>query len=141
MKYLERWNRPAKAPQGALATNVIARGSSPRMQTNAMFTNNGPQLWNWKSEKNRYNAKMFIAFSSKLQVSKVLETFRFDHLDLFASPFLMISILRQFHFTHSFVLERKTKITYPDNMQSLTQLLSMIIILVFKLSRHKNLIV
>lgn len=141
MKYLERWNRPAKAPQGALATNVIARGSSPRMQTNAMFTNNGPQLSNWKSEKNRYNAKMFIAFSSKLQVSKVLETFRFDHLDLFASPFLMISILRQFHFTHSFVLERKTKITYPDNMQSLTQLLSMIIILVVKLSRHKNLIV
>lgn len=84
---------------------------------------------------------MFIAFSSKLQVSKVLETFRFDHLDIFADKYCCTILLRQFHFTHSFVLERKTKITYPDNMQSLTQLLSMIIILVFKLSRHKNLIV
>lgn len=89
---------------------------------------------------------MFIAFSSKLQVSKVLETFRFDHLDLFCKSlfddkYCCTILLRQFHFTHSFVLERKTKITYPDNMQSLTQLLSMIIILVVKLSRHKNLIV
>lgn len=46
---------------------------------------------------------MFIAFSSKLQVSKVLETFRFDHLDLFASPFLMISIVARF-FYDSFIL-------------------------------------
>lgn len=43
---------------------------------------------------------MFIAFSSKLQVSKVLETFRFDHLDLFASPFLMISFVARFFYVN-----------------------------------------